>query len=218
MIALGSDKNENKYWKQICFHPLTPPPPWGRRGSQKYWWKKIHDLSALCQPLFFWIYCNNIYLSRSFAIPALSRTEYLNKAVANVHRITFTFSKHLQSWCCKLFEKVLNLGKSLAASTLTCPLHPASILGHQSLQSGIKFWMSNSNSWGKTSQAPPWLRAWSCGAWAPSCELQWRLMGELVWEEDHLGLHVVVGKQQLDERPTWWESWFEKKIILHSML
>ena len=62
------------------------------------------------------------------------------------------------SYFSKLFGKVLNFGKSLVASTLTCPLHPASIFGHQSLRSGVKFWITNSNSWGKTSTGSAWWR------------------------------------------------------------
>ena len=46
----------------------------------------LHDQSVLCQPLFFWIYCKNIYLSRSFVILALSRT------VKNILSLSLLFS------------------------------------------------------------------------------------------------------------------------------
>ena len=55
----------------------------------------LHDPSVFCQPLFSEFIATTTYLSRSFALPALSRTEYIKQIVANVHRITLTFSNNL---------------------------------------------------------------------------------------------------------------------------
>ena len=56
---------------------------------------ELHDPSVFCQPLFSEFIATTTYLSRSFALPALSRTEYIKQIVANVHRITLTFSNYI---------------------------------------------------------------------------------------------------------------------------
>ena len=136
----------------------------------------LHDLRVLFQPLFL-NKCKS-YLSSTFATPALSRTEYVKQTTDNVHRKTFTFIKHFRS--CphpaesrpqdvdpgqptthrrddhQLFKKMTNLGKSLVASTLTCPAeNPVSKMA---TKASILASKSPTGTLGeKRFQAPPWV-------------------------------------------------------------
>lgn len=134
----------------------------------------LHDLRVLFQPLFL-NKCKS-YLSTTFATPVSSRTEYVKQTIDDVHRKTFTFIENFQS-CSHPVESrpqdvdpgqptthrrddhhlfKTNLGKSLVASTLTCPdENPASKMP---TKASILASKSPTQTLGeKRSQAPPWV-------------------------------------------------------------
>ena len=123
---------------------------------------ELHDPSVLCQPLFSEFIATTTYLSRSFALPALSRTEYIKQIVANVHRITLTFSNYIVWKSFKFWQVSGGLDSHLPPPPCQYIWPPKPPNRHEK-KSRLKIvWNSEINGqiiW--LTPCPPWSPPWS---------------------------------------------------------